>query len=405
MRRLPPVCAPARLLQIVMVSGEDGYDADRACAERLCLCLGMSPSSGKHFVAVGEGLSFIWERHTEFTSYTFIWPGPVSALFDEDLLARLPSGWLQTLPGVVLRARQIAVLGAADPEPSPEIIAAQFIDSNIVSCLVANAGARIWSDARVYPDGLGRLLVHNRALEPGDLARLVQQLQELGNYRNMALLGLLKAQAEAAKLQDLERSLAHLVEQMTLTTESRSSDDALLSELSVFAAELVVLTTHTAYRMSATEAYAELVRERLRAIGAERIPGHETLVDFTERRLLPGVRTCRTFTRRLRDLSARADSASALLRTRIETMVERQSRDLLDSMNRRTALQLRLQQTVEGLSVVAVSYYALGLMGYVFHGVQAVLPALNAALMTGLAVPVVVLAVAAMLRRVTARLH
>ena len=86
-------------------------------------------------------------------------------------------------------------------------------------------------------------------------------------------------------------------------------------------------------------------------------------------------------------------------------MVEHQSRDLLESMNRRTGLQLRLQQTVEGLSVVAVSYYAVGLMGYVFHGVQAALPALNATLMTGLAVPAVLLAVAVMLRRVTARLH
>ncbi len=128
------------------------------------------------------------------------------------------------------------------------------------------------------------------------------------------------------------------------------------------------------------------------------------LAEFTERRLLPGVRTCRSFTRRLQDLSARTDSASSLLRTRVETMVERQSRDLLKSMDRRTTLQLRLQQTVEGLSVVAVSYYAVGLMGYVFHGVQAA-PALNATLMTGVAVPVVVLAVATMLRRVTAHLH
>lgn len=405
MRRLPHISAPARLLQIIMVSGEDGYDADRVCAEKLCLCLGMAPSSGKHFVAAGEGLSFIWERHTEFTSYTFIWPGPVNGLFDEDLLVRLPEGWLHTMPGVVLRARQIVILGPGDPEPPPEVIATQFIDSNVVSCFVANAGARIWSDVRVYPDGLGRLLVHNRTLEPGDLSRLVQQLQELGNYRNMALLGLLTAQAETPNLLGLERRLSYLVKQITLTTESRDSDDTLLSELSGFAAELVVLTTHTAYRMSATEAYAELVKERLGAIGAERIPGYETLAEFTERRLLPGVRTCRSFTRRLQDLSARTDSANALLRTRVETMVERQSRDLLKSMNRRTALQLRLQQTVEGFSVMAVSYYAVGLMGYVFHGVQAALPALNATLITGVAVPVVVLAVVAMLRRVTAHLH
>ena len=405
MRRLPRFSAPARLLQIVTVSGEDGYGPDRACAETLCARFGVAPEPGKHFACVLDGMSFVWERHTEFTSYTFIWPGPVDTLFDDDVLTRLPGGWLPTVPGVVLRAGHIVVLGPAESELPPEEVAANFADPNLVSCLVAQGGARMWSDFRVYADGLGRLLVHNCALEPGDLARLVQQLQELANYRNMALLGLPEAQTEAPELLALERQLAHLTGQITATPEDAGGDDALLGELSSLAAALAALSTRTGYRMSATEAYAELVNDRLRVIGGERIPGYETLTDFTERRLVPGVRTCSSFTRRLQDLSARTDWASSLLRTRVETVMERQSRDLLDSMNRRTGAQLRLQQTVEGLSLVAVSYYAIGLFGYIFHGVQTVVPSLNATLMTGLAVPVVVVAVGLMLKRVTSRLH
>src|SRR3546814_18423991 len=57
-------------------------------------------------------------------------------------------------------------------------------------------------------------------------------------------------------------------------------------------------------------------------------------------------------------------SASNLLRTRVDIELEAQNRDVLMSMNRRARLQLRLQETVEGLSVVAISYYVVGLVGY-----------------------------------------
>ncbi len=41
--------------------------------------------------------------------------------------------------------------------------------------------------------------------------------------------------------------------------------------------------------------------------------------------------------------------------------LEAQNQTLLASMDRRARLQLRLQQTVEGLSVAAICYYVVGL--------------------------------------------
>ncbi|MCB1405337.1 MAG: DUF3422 family protein, partial [Rhodobacteraceae bacterium] len=46
----------------------------------------------------------------------------------------------------------------------------------------------------------------------------------------------------------------------------------------------------------------------------------------------------------------------------VEVARSAQNQSLLQSMDRRADLQLRLQHTVEGLSVVAISYYAVGLM-------------------------------------------
>jgi uncharacterized membrane-anchored protein len=141
--------------------------------------------------------------------------------------------------------------------------------------------------------------------------------------------------------------------------------------------------------MSATSAYAQLAADRLRDLRPSEVPGYQTLTDFTERRLTPAVRTCQSFSKRLDDLSERAALSSALIRTRIETTLARQSRDLLESMNQRTKLQVRLQQTVEGLSVLAISYYALGILGYIGKAVDHVWP-LDLSIDLGIAAPVVV---------------
>jgi uncharacterized membrane-anchored protein len=52
-----------------------------------------------------------------------------------------------------------------------------------------------------------------------------------------------------------------------------------------------------------------------------------------------------------------AASVDALLSTRVNVDRQLQNQKLLKSMNERARMQLRLQTTVEGLSVAAVTYY------------------------------------------------
>jgi uncharacterized membrane-anchored protein len=200
------------------------------------------------------------------------------------------------------------------------------------------------------------LLSHSmKGIDPAQTARWVQ---ELGNYRKLALLGLPVAQRGMAELDGLERRLGTATQSIA-KGEAPAAD--LLSEISNLSAELAALTASTRYRMYATAAYGELAQDRLRSLKVSPIAGYPTLEDFTERRLLPALRTCASFHRRLDDLAERAESATALLRTKVDTALAAQNRDLLESMNRRATAQLRLQETVEGLSIVAVSYYAFGL--------------------------------------------
>ena len=176
---------------------------------------------------------------------------------------------------------------------------------------------------------------------------------------------------------------------------------ARVDELTFLSAELARLAAETRYRMSATRAYAQLSKDRLDSLRIVPIRGFQSLADFTERRLMPAVRTCDSFSARIEDLLQRAAWTSELLRTRIDIALAKQNRDLLTSMDDRTDLQLRLQQTVEGLSVVAISYYMVALVSYVLAAV----PELQHNIAVAVSVPIVLTIVGMALWFLRRRMH
>jgi uncharacterized membrane-anchored protein len=397
-RRFPDCAGPARAIQTVMVIDADEAVASIRHLERL---IGsdagaVDPDIRHHYARIG-GIGLAWERHTEFVTYTLVAPAAEGdPLFDPVPFGELDR-WVVDAPGRIIRATRIRVLGASEALPSETALADSFSADDLVISEVADGRARIWTDFRLHDDGFGRLLVADRGLTGGEHRQLVQRIQELGNYRKMALLGLPVARGLMADVTQLEQRLATLTE--AVASEQSDDHDALI-ELSSLSAELARIMATTRYRMAATHAYVELCMDRIRRLAVQPVPGFHSLADFTERRLLPAMRTCDAFSRRLDDLSQRAAWASGLLRTRVDTGIARQNSDLLASMNRRTLLQLRLQQTVEGLSVVAISYYAIGLLGYLFKGFHPFGAALAPETALALAVPVVLGAVWLGIRRI-----
>ncbi|HEX8447462.1 MAG TPA: DUF3422 domain-containing protein [Sphingomonas sp.] len=398
-RKLPQLAAPLRLMQIVTLMDEDGIAASQAHVVALCAEHGAGPDpASRYFVCRLDGHDFVWERHTEVATYTFVATGHAGAAFGCEPFGDAVNRWVAGLPGEVLRATHVALV-EQDADVAPLIT--HFAMDDLVVCDVAQGRARIWSDFRLHADGFGRLVVRDQGLVGYEAAQLVQRLQELGNYRNMALLGLPLAQRLTPEVSRLEQRLATLT---AAVAERVSQDDTLLDELSFLSAQLARLMAETSYRLSATRAYAQLSSDRLAALQVGEVRGHPTLADFTARRLAPAVRTCESFSHRLEGLSQRVAWTSSLLRTRVDTALARQNRDLLDSMDRRTGVQVRLQQAVEGLSVVAISYYLVGLFGYVvksMHGIGPVPPEVA----TGMAVPVVIALVAFVMARIRRHAH
>jgi uncharacterized membrane-anchored protein len=402
-RRFPAFTAPMRMTQLVMLTGEQSLTDARKPIEALCARFGAAVPKGKYAAVKLGALQIVWEHHTECSTYSFIKPGAFDRLFSKPVLLELPHEWVTSLPGQVLRATQVALLERACDEPSDALLAESFNMPDLMTCEVQGGEARIWSDFKLNEDGMGRLLIRDQSLQGGgDTARLVQRLQELGNYRNMAMLGLPMAQAHSHTLSSFEQRLAALTREIAGATND-SDETRLLKDLSGLSADLARITAETRYRMSATRAYAELVMDRLRSLDIRRVAGYQTLVDFTERRLTPAMRTCESFSQRLEDLAQRASWASSLMQTRIETKLAKQNTELLQSMNRRTQMQLRLQQTVEGLSVLAISYYFIGILGYIAKPLTQRFPDMDSTFLLGIAAPVVVVIAWLLIRRVRNR--
>lgn len=307
--------------------------------------------------------------------------------------------WVLSLPGKIMRSSRIVLVQDEDIAERllPEV---GFEGDDLVSCHVAD-GARIWSDFRLREEGYGALVIAANGMAPGDLSRTVQRLQELGNYRNLALLGLPLAQAGWKRLDRIEDVLTALGQQVG---EDDRADDSLLRQVTNLSMELMTEAAASDFRLSATAAYAMLVEERLNDLAIRPIPGFQSLADFTQRRFLPAVRTCAAHRRRQETLAQRAAQFVSLFRSRVQTRIENQNARLLHSMEESISTQLRMQQLVEGLSVVALSYYALSLLHYLlaglehaFHGVPEVV---ILALLTPLVVAGMWLAVHRLKRRI-----
>lgn len=407
--------APARLSTYAMLSGENGGSADREHVNVLCARFGVAPPPGdaNYFSADFGHFKLRWERHTEYTSYTFIRDvrggggnGGAGSLFEKTASEHLPAEWLATMPGALLMAAHIELMGPDQPDPSLAELAEAFIGESMVSCEVSDQSARLWGDLRLHPDGHERLLVKSRNMGPRKAGRVLQRAVEILSYRTLALLALPMARETGAELAKIDSSLALLTSEMANRTgySPQERDHALLSRLTQLSAVIEERASATAYRFSAARAYYAVMRERLSELRELRVDGYQTLSEFMERRLAPAMRTCESVAERQADLSRRATRAANLLRTRVDFALERQNHKLLNSMDRRAKLQLRLQQTVEGLSVVAISYYLLGLIFYAAKAARKAGVPLDPTIAAGIALPLAVGAVWFFLHRLKRKL-
>lgn len=360
-RPAPSIAAPRTLIKLAFIT-DGGRSVDQAVLAELSRQNGISPpdrDARHHRISMGFG-SLWWERHTEASTY--LWEGEVASALHA-MPPHQPFGDAFPAPGLLIASVRIDVLPWKDDLESLR----SLFDPQTMCCTETEKGLGIIvTDFRQDENGTTRIVIFDKGMMPQRIGALAQRLFDIEIYRTMAMLGLPMAQGLSPKMRKAEDRLAELTHRMRAMQAGEAED--LLNEFTSLASELEADAASSLYRFGASRAYHEIVEDRLTSLNEVSIDGYDTWEAFLERRLAPAMRTCRAIEERQANLSRKLARAANLLRTRVDVEVEKQNRDLLNSMNRRAKLQLRLQQTVEGLSVAAVSYYVVGLFSYAIGG-------------------------------------
>ncbi|MBP0481061.1 DUF3422 family protein [Sagittula salina] len=337
-----------------------------------------------------------WESHTEFVTYTVFLPGLGERPFDPTDFEVFPEDWLAKAPGVRVTSAMIRVERRMDDEEIRQRLEDWMVPESIAVSDVIDRDAVIAGDFRIDPNGHQRFAVFAKSnVGSRRVGRIVQRLCEIETYKAMSMLGFTRVREIGGQMGDLDAELTRLMQAMT----EESHEEATLQALLQASAELENLSAQVSFRLGATEAYEAIVGQRIAVLREQRFQGRQTFSEFMMRRYDPAMRTVKSSARRLESMTARATRAADLLRTRVEVGRSAQNQQLLESMDRRAALQLQLQNTVEGLSVVAISYYAVSLVGYLLYPVADMF-GMSKGMLTALAVLPVVLGVWLMIRSI-----
>jgi uncharacterized membrane-anchored protein len=399
----PPqaLSAPLAISHVVMVCDAAQRDASREHVAALLRDHHLPlPDPQSSHIRMDMGQFHIrWELHTEFVTWTFMSPLQAER-FDEHeperALDAVPQDWFAGLPGQCLSSLHLWVL-STHAFGTAALVKHVLREDTLLASSVAGGAGEVYTDFAMHADGFSRMVLLAGNLSPRRLGRLVQRLLEIETYRMAALLGLPAAREAYAVLASAERELAELAS--AIRSATREDEPLLLDRLTKLAGQVESQHAASHARFSASAAYFELVDKRIADIDEAALPGMQTIGEFMDRRLTPARSTCEWATRRQDALSQRVSRVSNLLRTRVEIEQQQSSQALLTTMNHRQDLQLKLQATVEGLSVAAITYYIVGLVSYVAKGAAKLGWPWSAESTSAVAIPLVALGVWWSLRR------
>ncbi len=404
----PPeaMSAPLAIAHVVMLADAAEREASRVHVAALLRDhhLALPDADTTHLRMDLGAFRIRWELHTEFVSWTFMVPTAMDAFGEREpasATAAVPREWLAALPGQCLCSLNLWAL-PTHQFGSGTLAKHVLHEDTLVASTVADGHGEVYTDFAIHADGFSRMVLLAGGMTPRRLGRLVQRLLEIETYRMAALLGLPAAREASAVLAFAERELAELAN--AIRTANRDDEPALLDRLTRLAGQVESQYAATHSRFSASSAYFELVDKRIQDIAESRLVGMQTIGEFMDRRLTPARSTCEWAARRQDALSQRVSRMSNLLRTRVEIEQQQSSQALLATMNQRQDLQLKLQSTVEGLSVAAITYYIVGLVSYLAKGGKALGWPLSPESTAAIAIPVVALGVWWSLRRLHHRL-
>ena len=394
---------PVRASHLALLLTNDEKMQERKHLITLCERFGVAPPEKDvdHFSATFNSFQVRWEQHGEFSTYSFYIYASEQEPFADSAMKKVPVDWMSQLAGQVIVAAHATIVSAADINYANETditgLSQYFANNPIIGSKVTGGAASVFTDFRIHVDGFSRFLIINHDLRTEQAGRLLQRLFEIEVYRVMALLAFPIARKLYPELKKADRQLYTITNAMT---QPDNNDAKLLDELTILAAEVENHISTNHFRFAAASAYYQLVGNRVSDLREVRIQGIQTFGEFIKRRLEPAINTCESISHRFTLVSERVSNASQLLRTKVDIIIERQNHALLTSMAIRAKMQLRMQQMVEGISMVAITYYAASLIEKIAEALHAIGLPINVELVEGISIPFILVIIVISIKRI-----
>ena len=323
-------------------------------------------SNIRHFSKNIDGVIFTWERHTEFLSLT--WESQANQ-YSYEALKEIITKHVEVLIRQEANLISCTKIILNKGKPGENIKKDGFQEESLCLSCTENHRARILTDFHEDEFGATQFYVTNFNLSDSQSGVLVTRLLEIDTYRVMALYGFEIAKNLVPEINVIENNIITLTKQVNAKTQLKDYRET-LDKVTRIVGNLGDIAASNYFRLSATKAYYNLIQGRLSRLNETSSDGSIVIEEFLARRLAPAMRTCDSIEGRIRTAGQELESSTALLRTKIDLQVQIQSQSVLESMNHRALMQYRLQSTVEGLSIAAISYYIVGLINYIFKGLD-----------------------------------
>lgn len=370
-RPFEALATPCEVFLFAKITTEQATEQEFAHLATFCQRnqLQAPPKNIRHYTVTHSQYRLRWERHGEFTTCALFMTPQQEHPFTTSPVKEVLE-WFSSTEGQLLVATQLSVQSSKF-ESSEEVLSTLFEKESLVSALLSEDEAHVWTDLRIHKSGFNRILLINNSMSAIKLGRNVQYLLDIATYRNMALLALPVAQEISHKIADIDDQLSALLGRISDTdilrltvAEAINVDSELHERLSELAMAIQLLNTQSSFRLNGSKAYYAIIKSRIMELDEHSVAGYQTIGEFIRRRLDPAMRTCDSIEKRLDDIAKRTARVVDLLRTRLDLTIEKQNHQLLGSMNDRARMQMNLQETIEGVSIAAITYYIVGLISY-----------------------------------------
>lgn len=334
-----------------------------------------------------------WEIHSEYYNYQF-WYLPADrekCLSFGELETEIP-----TLPVCFLGTKVTAldIIITDDPAYSKPERIQELLGDTIYANRVMGTDIRIMTNYRPDKRNRERYLVTtgNEAVLMDRIEQVVENIGQTENYYHLLLLPLPDYFTKLNTVGIIEKRVAERTERITATMETAAGEDmeVWLKDLTSELSQIHNLNERLRHRFSATFHYDKLYNRALDDWHAEPLEHYEPLRNVLNRKTEMITDDYHRLIQRVDASEKSIADLISVLRTRIDLILQRQNLEMLEGMHATAKHQVKLQETVEGLSIIVISYYLTGLAGYVFKAMEKAW-GLNSSLATGIFVPIAIL--------------